>query len=193
MMKLYIVKEPEPRDRLVRNTLSFEDGEFASLSLEDVKSPTKGSNILMQNKRRAAAGVDESRWAGQIPSVRFDEGCGPDLLRKAFDTCARLGAESLESQIPRNGNPDHYISLFSYDEDDAIRYPSRQMPLRFLRPFLSQILNFRRWRKSFISSTAVTDGMKRRRAVIWIPKQNSEGAGEYMNREESEPQEMDLH
>lgn len=80
----------------------------------------------MQNKRRAAAGVEELRWAGRIPGVRFDEGCGPEILRKAFDTCACLGAESLESKIPRNGDPDHYVSLFAYNEDDVKKYPSRQ-------------------------------------------------------------------
>ncbi len=68
-MNFYIVKEPEFRGRV--NAL----------------------RILMQNKRRAAAKVDESRWAGRIPSVRFEEGYGPDLVRKAFDTCEHLGAE----------------------------------------------------------------------------------------------------
>jgi hypothetical protein len=103
MMNFYIVKEPEIRGRLVRNAL----------------------RILMQIKRQAAAEVEKSRWAGRIPNVRFDEGCGPDLLRKAFHSCASLGAESLESRIPRNGDPDHSVSLFAYDEDGVIKFPSR--------------------------------------------------------------------
>ena len=31
---------------------------------------------------------------------------------------------SMESKIPRNGDPGHYVSLFAYDEDGVIKYPS---------------------------------------------------------------------
>jgi hypothetical protein len=141
MMKFYILKELEIQGRLVVNAL----------------------RILMQNKRRAAAQVDESRWAGRIPSIRFDEGCGLDLLRKAFDTGARLGAESLESRIPRNGDPDHYVSLFAYDEDGVKKYPSRQSATDVLEAIDQPNPEFVEMEKELHKLNCGTRWMQRRR------------------------------
>jgi hypothetical protein len=152
MMNFCIVKEPEIRGRLVRNAL----------------------RILMQNKRRKAARVDASRWAGRILSVRFDESCGPDLLRKAFDTCARLGAESLESNIPRNGDPDHYVSLFAYDEDGIKKYPSRQHAIDVLEAIDKPNPEFEAMEKELHKLNCGTRwNVEEKGAVIWIPKQNN--------------------
>lgn len=150
-MNHYIVHEPEIRTRFVNNAL----------------------RILIQNKRRRAMGLSEAQWAGRVPRVLYDEGCGPEILSKALGTSKRLGSQKIESNISRNGDPDFYVRLFAWLDEatQTMRYPPRQHAVDILTAINNPNPQFESLWKEYLKldcGTRFKD--KEEGAVVWIPR-----------------------